>query len=123
VKFQPDTFGDHPVVTHYQPGEVRLQGLIYRSPILVPWQGAITPWTVQGFDVLTREDFASIAALSPDVVIFGSGATLRFPKPGLLTALIERRIGLETMDNAAACRTYNVLVGEGRRVVLALLVG
>jgi uncharacterized protein len=123
VKFQPDTFGKHNAVSRYQTGEVQLQGQTYRSPIIVPWQGPITAWLVAGFDVLTREHFAAIAALSPEVVIFGSGPKLRFPKPELVTPLIERRIGLETMDNAAACRTYNVLVSEGRRVVLGLLVG
>jgi uncharacterized protein len=55
-------------------------------------------------------------------VIFGSGARLRFAPPAWLRALIERRIGVETMDTAAACRTYNVLVSEGRAVVAALLV-
>ena len=57
----------------------------------------------------------------PELVIFGSGARLRFPAPGLLRDLIERRIGVETMDTAAACRTYNVLASEGRSVVAALL--
>ena len=55
------------------------------------------------------------------LVIFGSGARLRFPKPLLLRPLIDRRIGVETMDTAAACRTYNVLLAEGRSVVAALL--
>ena len=61
------------------------------------------------------------AALSPELVIFGSGSRLRFPKPALLQPLMTRRIGFETMDTAAACRTYNVLLAEGRAVVAALL--
>jgi uncharacterized protein len=55
------------------------------------------------------------------VVVFGSGVRLRFLRPSLIRGLIERRIGIETMDTAAACRTYNILAGEGRRVVAALL--
>jgi len=55
-------------------------------------------------------------------VIFGSGSRIRFPQPAWLAPLIERRIGLETMDTQAACRTYNILSGEGRKVVAALLI-
>ena len=63
-----------------------------------------------------------MAALEPELVLFGSGSTLRFPRPEWLRPLVERRIGLETMDTPAACRTYNLLVAEGRSVVAALLV-
>jgi uncharacterized protein len=62
-----------------------------------------------------------VLALEPELVIFGSGAMLRFPPPSLYRGLIDARIGLETMDSAAACRTYNVLAAEGRSVVAALL--
>ena len=70
---------------------------------------------------LTPEHFAQLAALKPELVIFGSGARLRFAAPALLRPLIDARIGVETMDTAAACRTYNVLLAEGRSVVAALL--
>jgi uncharacterized protein len=60
-----------------------------------------------------------VADLKPELVIFGSGARIRFPAAALLRPLIERGIGVETMDTGAACRTYNVLAGEGRSVVLA----
>jgi uncharacterized protein len=81
----------------------------------------VLDWGVDSFETLEPAHFARIAALDPEVVIFGSGARLRFAHPRLLTALIERRIGVECMDTAAAARTYNVLVTEGRRVVGALL--
>ena len=61
-------------------------------------------------------------ALSPELVIFGSGARLQFVSPALLRCLIERRIGVETMDTAAACRTYNILLAEGRNVAAAILI-
>jgi len=73
------------------------------------------------FEDLAAEHFASLAALSPELVIFGSGTRLRFARPELLRPLIDRRIGIETMDSPAACRTYNVLLAEGRAVVAALL--
>jgi uncharacterized protein len=87
----------------------------------VPWKGAALPWDAANFDALTAAHFERLVALEPEVVIFGSGARLRFAPPALLRALIERRIGVETMDTAAACRTYNVLANEGRTVVAALL--
>jgi len=72
--------------------------------------------------LLTGPDhFARLAALAPELVVFGSGPRLRFPAPALLRPLIDARIGIETMDTAAACRTYNVLLAEGRSVVAALL--
>ena len=62
-----------------------------------------------------------LAALEAEVVIFGSGSRIRFPPPAWLKPLIEKRLGLETMDTQAACRTYNILAGEGRNVIAALL--
>jgi len=76
---------------------------------------------VASFEALDEASFETLATLSPELVIFGSGSRLRFPKPGLLKPLMARRIGFETMDTAAACRTYNVLLAEGRAVVAALL--
>ena len=78
-------------------------------------------WPVDRFDALTAENFAALAALKPELVIFGSGARIRFAKPALLRPLIDAGIGVETMDTPAACRTYNVLLAEGRSVVAALL--
>ena len=81
----------------------------------------VVRWGADDFDALSADHFATLAALAPELVIFGSGSRLRFPKPVLLQPLMVRRIGFETMDTAAACRTYNVLLAEGRAVVAALL--
>jgi uncharacterized protein len=81
----------------------------------------VAPWPVDRFEALAPVHFADLLALAPELVIFGSGARIRFVSPALLKPLIERRIGVETMDTAAACRTYNVLLAEGRSVVAALL--
>ncbi len=94
----------------------------YTHSLLVPWSGAVRPWRPAAPDDLIEADFESLLALRPELVIFGSGARIRFVAAGLMRCLIERRIGVETMDTAAACRTYNVLVSEGRCVVAALLV-
>lgn len=108
-------------ITRHGPGGVIVNGVEYRSSTVIPWQGGVAAWPVGSFDALHERDFAALVALGPELVIFGSGARLRFPAPALLRPLIERRIGVETMDTAAACRTYNVLLAEGRAVVAALL--
>jgi len=78
-------------------------------------------WPAESFDSLTSAHFEGIAAAGPDVVILGTGARQRFIHPRLVQPLTARRIGIECMDNQAACRTYNILMGEGRKVVLALI--
>ncbi len=111
------------VISGLIPDAVSVNGVPYRHGIVIPWEGPVNAWGADGFDALTAADFAQLAEWMPELVIFGSGQRLRFPPAPLLRPLIEKRIGLETMDTAAACRTYNVLVGEGRRAVLALLLG
>ncbi len=108
-------------ITRHGPGGVIVNGTELRSSSVIPWQGAVSAWPVARFEALREEHFALLADLAPELVIFGSGARLRFPAAALLRPLIDRRIGVETMDTAAACRTYNVLLSEGRAVVAALL--
>ena len=79
-------------------------------------------WAPAGFAGLVPSDFEHLLAFEPEIVVFGSGTRLRFPPPAFLRALMEKRIGIETMDTLAACRTYNILAGEGRRVIAALLI-
>ena len=122
MKFQPDTPTGVNVITRHDPGRVWVGLQAFESSLLVPWTGPVRPWPVNSFDDLGDSLFEQIALLNPELVIFGSGARLRFPRPAWLQALIGRRIGVETMDTAAACRTYNVLVSEQRSVVAALIV-
>jgi uncharacterized protein len=79
------------------------------------------PWGVACFDELNASCFAALAARKPELVIFGSGAQQRFPKPAWIRALIDAGIGIETMNTPAACRTWNVLISEGRQALAALL--
>jgi len=81
----------------------------------------LNDWAPAGFDDLKAEHFAQIAGLGPEIVLLGTGARLRFPRPELIRALVEARIGLEVMDLQAACRTYNFLAAEERKVAAALL--
>ena len=87
----------------------------------MPWVGAAVAWDATRVEELTQAHFDALLALEPEVVIFGSGAKLRFVSPALYRNLFARRIGVETMDSGAACRTYTVLANEGRRAVAAIL--
>jgi uncharacterized protein len=123
MKLQPDEVEGVNVISHIEPGQIRVNGEPHAGNVLVPWAGQVTPWSPTDFESLTEAHFQALLALEPELVIFGSGAKIRFVKPALLRPLIERRIGVETMDTAAACRTFNVLAGEGRRVATALFIG
>jgi uncharacterized protein len=121
VKFQPDFLDGVNTIVRHDEGGVWVGAQAHEGSVVVPWAGAVRAWPPRGFDELTQAHFDSLLPDKPELVIFGSGSRLRFPRPALLRTLIEQRVGVETMDTAAACRTYNVLVSEGRNVVAALL--
>jgi uncharacterized protein len=122
MKFQPDTPSGGNVITRQESGRIWVGNTSYTHSLVVPWQGAVQPWPVVALAELTQAHFDSLAEMRPEVVIFGSGHRLRFAPPALMRGLMARRIGVETMDTAAACRTYNVLAAEGRLVLAALLI-
>ena len=107
------------VFTEHGAGYVRIGVLEYRENLI---DKIATGWAPGGFDALTANDFAMLAALEPEVVILGTGASMRFPHPRLTHPLSDARIGLEVMDTPAACRTFNILAAEGRKVAAAILV-
>lgn len=121
VKFQPDHLAGTNVLTRQGPGELWVGSTRFTESLLVPWVGDVLPWAPRNTQELRPEHFEAVLDLRPELVIFGSGPRLQFVSPALMRALIDRRIGVETMDTAAACRTYNVLVTEGRSAVAALL--
>jgi|SRR5882672_644073 len=102
-------------------GYVSVNNIRHETCVLVSPQ-AVTKWSVSGFDALTAADFGFIAELKPEVVIFGTGPVQRFPAPELARALAASGAGVEVMDSRAACRTYNILASEGRKVIAAILV-
>jgi uncharacterized protein len=121
MKLQAERIEGRNAVQRHGPDGMIVNGQEHRASVVVPWEGDVQAWPVDAFEALTEEHFAQLVALGPEIVIFGSGARIRFARPALMRALITQRIGIETMDTAAACRTYNVLLSEGRRVVLAAL--
>jgi uncharacterized protein len=121
MKMRADRMEGQNAIARHGPDGVVINGATWTESVVVPWTGVVLPWQVASFEALTAAHFAGLAALSPELVLFGSGARLRFPAAALLRPLIDARIGFETMDTAAACRTYNVLLAEGRSVIAALL--
>jgi len=120
MKFQPD-FASQRSIQSSGPGWVQVAGQRHTRSLTVGPATEPTVWPCSGWDDLGAELFSQLAAYRPELVLFGSGERLRFPPPEWLLPLMQERIGFETMDRAAACRTYNVLVSEGRQVLLALL--
>lgn len=109
-------------VTAYDDQGVEINAVRFSHSLIVLPETRPVAWPPASFDALAAEDFAQISATDPDVVILGTGKRQRFVHPKLTAILTERRIGVECMDNQAACRTYNILMGEGRKVALALII-
>jgi len=109
-------------VTGYDQTGVEINAERYNYSLVVLPEMAPRAWDAPTFESLTVEHFDVIGADDPDVVILGTGARQRFIHPRLTAALTLRRIGVECMDSQAACRTYNILMGEGRKVALALII-
>ena len=120
MKFHPDATNAQTITAH-GPGWIAIGGARIDASVILGAGGERIAWHCARFEDLGAAHFTQLAELEPEVVIFGSGTRLRFPPPAWLAPLMSRRIGLETMDTAAACRTYNFLASEGRRVFAALL--
>ena len=108
-------------VTGYDDQGIEINAVRFAYSLVVLPETPPVAWPPTSFDSLTAEHFAQIEATNPDVVILGTGKRQRFIHPRLIASLTARRIGVECMDNQAACRTYNILMGEGRKVALALI--
>ncbi|MBM4181117.1 MAG: Mth938-like domain-containing protein [Betaproteobacteria bacterium] len=107
-------------ITGHGPGHVLINGVRHERGVIVLPDEVVTGWAAV-FEELARVHFDALALRAPEIVLLGSGARPRFPPPGLYAGLLKARIGVEVMDTAAACRTYNILAAEGRRVAAALI--
>ena len=107
--------------TAYGDGYVAVNGVRHERSVIVSGQ-ALQEWAPRSVDALSAENLAAIVDMRPEIVLIGSGAIFQFPDPAALAPLHAARIGVEVMDTRAACRTYNILLAEGRNVVAALIV-
>ncbi len=109
-------------VTAYGPGYVEINRRRYAHSVLVAPEGEVAGWEIDAFEALAPAHFEALLAREPELVLLGTGERQRFPHPGITRSLTQARIGLDVMNTHAACRTYNILMMEGRRVLAALLV-
>ena len=109
------------LIRSYSVAEVHVgERILHRSCLVTP-ESVIADWRPANIEDLLESDLDAVFATKPEVVLLGTGATHRFAPPAIRAAFAKQRIALETMDLGAACRTFNVLVQEGRRATAALL--
>lgn len=109
------------VIESYGDGHVRINGRAYARSIAVSAEHVQADWGPEHVDALSVAHLEAVVGDATQVLILGTGTRQRFPSPEVHFALLQRGIGVEVMDTGAACRTYNILVSEGRDVVAALM--
>ncbi len=124
MKLQPDK-SDTQNIRGYGPGWIAVNNDKLFTSLLISSSGLRLNWECDSFAKLNEKHFALVAehakAMGAEMVIFGSGHKLRFVNAAWLQMLMAQQIGIETMDSPAACRTYNILAGEGRKVLAAII--
>jgi len=108
-------------VTGYGPDHIDVNRLRHAGALVLTPDGPVQAWAAGRLDQLQAGHFAALLAHEPEVVLIGTGPTQRFLPPAVTLPLAQARIGFEVMDSPAACRTFNILVAEGRRVVAAFV--
>ena len=121
MKLHADTPTSLNTVTGYGPGFIEVNKSPHHGHLLLVPDAPARTWQAAGFEALRREDFDALLDLRPEIVLLGTGKRQRFPHPRLTGGLARAGVGIEVMDTAAACRTYNILMSEGRRVLAAFL--
>jgi uncharacterized protein len=108
--------------TGYGSGYVAVNNQRYERSIVVTPEAIHDTWAVTGVDAIGANELAFLLELKPEILLLGTGATHRFPGPAALREFARVQIGVESMDTAAACRTFNILMAEGRNVIAAIIV-
>ena len=122
MKFHLDAPGGLNLIRGYGPGQLRVGERTHTSSVILTATTIIEDWRPASVQDLTAADLEPVLGLAPEVVLLGTGPHQQFPDSAILRILYEQRIGVEIMDTSAACRTYNVLVSEGRSVAAALII-
>jgi uncharacterized protein len=121
VKIERDQAEGRNLFTGYGEGYVEVNGKRHGQSILVSGDRLVTEWPARAVAELSADHLAAIIELAPEIVLLGTGPKFQLAEPRLLAPLYKAQIGVEVMDTPAACRTYNILMGEGRNVVAALI--
>ena len=108
--------------TGYGAGYVEVNRVRHAHSLVVGGEELLLDWPAASVQLLNADHIAALVALAPEIVLLGTGATFAFPEPALLAPLYQAGVGVEVMDTPAACRTFNILLAEGRNVIAALIV-
>jgi uncharacterized protein len=120
MKLTDELTGPANAIRGFSPGAIRIGEQTFNRSCIVAANALITDWPPQSIAELRIEHLDAVLALRPEIVLLGTGLRQQFPDRQLLASMLARRVGIEVMDTGAACRTYNVLMGEQRRVIAAL---
>jgi uncharacterized protein len=122
MKLHLANLGDTKLFTGYADEHVMINKERFDTSVVVRAEEVRSDWQVSSFDELSESHFEYFLPLQPEVLLLGTGMQQRFAHPRLYRALTNAGIGVECMDTPAACRTYNILVAEDRRVIAAILI-
>ncbi|MEC9375502.1 MAG: Mth938-like domain-containing protein [Pseudomonadota bacterium] len=113
---------DGNTIRSYSNGEIRIMEQLIDTNVIITKDTILTEWKPVAFDELDLIDFRLAIELAPEIILFGTGKKQRFPSIALITKILHKGIAFEVMDTAVACQTFNVLIGEQRKVAAALIV-
>ncbi len=120
MQFIKDSSDSSNVITGIDSGAIRVNEEIVTGSLILTAE-TIDQWPVQHVNQITDEHWEAVLSNDPEIILLGTGRTLIFPEPHQLKAAYDRQIGVEVMNTEAACRTYNLLVHESRKVTAALI--
>ena len=109
------------IITGYKPGCVLINNEPYQQSFITSPESLITPWDVTNIKDLNETTLAHVFKDRPEIMIIGTGETLILPEPKIIALFARHQIGLETMNTSAACRTYGILIAEGRKATAGII--
>jgi len=110
------------LVHEYTSEYIRVQNTQHTRSIIISYNALLPDWAPQSIDQLTEEHITEILKSMPEMILLGTGKKIQFPHPKILQPAYKRNVGVEVMDTAAACRTFNMLASDGRKVVAGLII-
>ncbi len=122
MRIQPDDLSAGFYIKHYDEKQIIVVDKAYTSPFILGTDSIIHPWAVNNNDYINQAFIDAIKNQAPQIVLLGTGIKQVFPKADKLKQLIDLQISLEIMDTGSACRTYNIIQSEGRRVIAGLVI-
>ncbi len=123
MKFSEDKIDQGYHITGYNQDTIIVSGSPKTSSFIISFEQLIEHWAPTHIDQLRTHHMQPLLELKPELVLIGTGEILKFPSVEHYACLIQQNIGVEIMDSAAACRTYNILLGEGRKVAAGIILG